>query len=1083
MIRVKPDESPEDQSLKTFGDTPADNPAPPPHGAFSSEARALVRTRPRFWALVVLVVSLTATFVLWSGARQESERQLQLDFDLVVANTVSRVKAEFVAHELLLKGFKGLFSTNGYVSRGDFHRYFSALELRARNSGFSALAYHELVPSEELGAHLDSMRREGFSDYRIAPAGDRRVYAPLIYIEPFDGSNRNILGFDPLAVDAEREAIERARDTGAMTISGKLVLAQDHGEMAPGFVMYVPIYRYGFPATDQALRQQNFIGWVDAPYRIADLMSRILPDGLKDTDFEIYDGAKTSANLLYDSDGEPSLAGSPVSERQTDVQFVFGGHTWTLAFRGLPGSGTAEVRQKADFVAATGVLLSIFLSLLAAVTTRWQYQRILAALQRTEDASARLQEAERRRAEITLQESEMRFRSVMENIPSIAVQGYKLDGSVIFWNKASELLYGYSAAEALGANLLNLIVPPEMKNAVSDAMQQMISSGIAAGSGELQLRRKDGSSVSVYSSHALVYPLSGQTELFCLDIDLTERRQAEEQLRKLSLAVDQSPSSIVITNTAGAIEYVNAAFTEKTGYSRDETIGQNPRILKSARTPAETYRTMWSMLTQGLVWKGELHNKRKDGNEYTEFAVIAPLRQSDGRITHYVAIKDDITARKAAEEEINSLAFYDPLTDLPNRRMLVGRLQHALASFARNRQEGALLLIDLDDFKTLNDTHGHDIGDLLLQQVAQRLSACVREGDTIARLGGDEFVVMLENLSGNLQEAASMAKATGEDILASLTQPYQLAGYACLSSPSIGITLFTNHQKTDDLLRQADLAMYQAKAAGRNTLRFFDPEMQKTVMVRAGLEADLREAIKKEQFVLHYQAQVIGNGRQVGAEVLLRWQHPERGMILPGDFIPLAEESKLILPIGLWVLQSACAQLARWASRPETAHLTLAVNVSALQFRQADFVDEVMAALGRHGANPRQLKLELTENVLVESVEDIIDKMAALKAKGVSFSLDDFGTGYSSLSYLKRLPLDQLKIDQGFVRDILTDPNDAAIAKMIVALGESMGLGVIAEGVELEAQWRFLADHGCHAYQGYLFGKPMPISDFEKQIQ
>jgi EAL domain-containing protein (putative c-di-GMP-specific phosphodiesterase class I) len=359
----------------------------------------------------------------------------------------------------------------------------------------------------------------------------------------------------------------------------------------------------------------------------------------------------------------------------------------------------------------------------------------------------------------------------------------------------------------------------------------------------------------------------------------------------------------------------------------------------------------------------------------------------------------------------------------------------------------------------------------------------VREGDTIARLGGDEFVVMLENLSGNLQEAASMAKATGEDILAILTQPYQLAGYACLSTPSIGITLFTNHQKSDDLLRQADLAMYQAKAAGRNTLRFFDPEMQKTVMVRAGLEADLREAIKKEQFVLHYQAQVIGNGRQVGAEVLLRWQHPERGMILPGDFIPLAEESKLILPIGLWVLQSACAQLARWASRPETAHLTLAVNVSALQFRQADFVDEVMAALGRHGANPRQLKLELTENVLVESVEDIIDKMAALKAKGVSFSLDDFGTGYSSLSYLKRLPLDQLKIDQGFVRDILTDPNDAAIAKMIVALGESMGLGVIAEGVELEAQWRFLADHGCHAYQGYLFGKPMPISDFEKQIQ
>jgi len=566
-----------------------------------------------------------------------------------------------------------------------------------------------------------------------------------------------------------------------------------------------------------------------------------------------------------------------------------------------------------------------------------------------------------------------------------------------------------------------------------------------------------------------------------LGVDITEGKIAEEQLRKLSLAVEQSPESVVITNLDAEIEYVNEAFVQKTGYSRAEVMGKNPRILHSDKTPPETFAAMWKAMAQGQPWKGDFHNRRKDGSDYIEHAIVTPIRQPDGTVTHYVAVKEDITSRKASEDQINTLAFYDPLTNLPNRRLLLDRLKQALASSARNKRYGALLFIDLDNFKTLNDTLGHDIGDLLLLQVAQRLTTCVRVGDTVARLGGDEFVVMLEDLSEHVEESAAQTKTVGEKILSTLNQSYQLAIYSHHSTPSIGVTLFSDQQETiDELLKRADLAMYQAKAAGRNTLRFFDPEMQAVVTARAALEADLREAVLKDQFLLHYQAQVVGEGRVTGVEVLLRWQHPQRGMVSPGDFIPLAEDTGLILSIGHWVLQTACGQLAVWAGRPEMAHLTIAVNVSARQFHHEDFVDQVQATLDQTGANPQRLKLELTESLLVDDVESVIAKMSALKMRGVGFSMDDFGTGYSSLSYLKRLPLDQLKIDQGFVRDILTDANDAAIAKMVVVLAESLGLSVIAEGVEIEAQRDFLARHGCHAYQGYLFSRPLPLVQFEE---
>jgi diguanylate cyclase (GGDEF)-like protein len=436
-----------------------------------------------------------------------------------------------------------------------------------------------------------------------------------------------------------------------------------------------------------------------------------------------------------------------------------------------------------------------------------------------------------------------------------------------------------------------------------------------------------------------------------------------------------------------------------------------------------------------------------------------------------------LESERAAAER---LALHDPLTRLPNRQLLFDRLRHALAVCSRTRSSGALLFIDLDNFKTLNETLGLALGDQLLQQVASRLSACVRRTDTVARLGGDEFVVMLEDLGATPKDAAARARGVAEQILAALNQPYQLAEHGHFSSPSIGITLFSEeHADAGELLKRADLAMYQAKAAGRNTLRFFDPHMQRTVAARAALEADLRQGLRNNDLLLHYQPQVDGNGHPTGAEALVRWRHPVRGLVSPAEFIPLAEETGLIMPLGRWVLESACSQLACWATRADTAHLTLAVNVSARQLRHPDFVEQVLEVLRRTGAPPRQLKLELTEGSLIEDVEDTIAKMFALKALGVGFSLDDFGTGYSSLAYLKRLPLNQLKIDQSFVRDVLTDANDATIARTIVTLGRSLGLAVIAEGVETEAQRDFLARHHCDAFQGYLFSRPLPADQFD----
>ena len=651
---------------------------------------------------------------------------------------------------------------------------------------------------------------------------------------------------------------------------------------------------------------------------------------------------------------------------------------------------------------------------------------------------------------------------------------------ITYINPAFSHLFGYRPEELVGKSV-RVLVPGSQADQVthSDVVAQVRE--VRSYSFEADRVARDGALIPVLVNIGTIADDRGVTiGMVASFSDLRSLRENESMLRKLSLAVDQSPASVIITGLDGKIEYVNDTFVHDTGYSRTEAIGRNPRFLRSGKTPRETYESLWCSLNKGEVWRGEFINRRKDGSEYPDAVTIAPLRQSNGKITHYVALQEDITERRRTEEQIKDLAFYDPLTRLPNRRLLIDRLKQSIASGVRSKRDGALMFIDLDNFKTLNDTFGHATGDKVLEQVGKRLSSCVREGDTVARLGGDEFVVMLDSLSDSAHEAAAKTKAVGEKILAAIGQPLLIGDLKFDISASIGATLFGENQSDiGELLMQADIGMYQAKSAGRNRLRFFDPDLQASVKARSVLETDLRKGIVDGELRLYFQPQVDHLGQWKGAEVLVRWQHPDRGMVSPADFIPLAEESGLILPVGDWVMNAACAQLAAWTSSPRLAGITIAVNVSARQFQQPDFVDQVMAALDRAKVEPSRLKLELTESLLVENTQDIIAKMSALQAMGVAFSLDDFGTGYSSLSYLKLLPLAQLKIDQSFVRDVLTDPNDAVIAKAIVALAHSLGLDVIAEGVETQAQMDFLSGHGCHAYQGYLFSRPVPLDQFE----
>jgi diguanylate cyclase (GGDEF)-like protein/PAS domain S-box-containing protein len=688
-----------------------------------------------------------------------------------------------------------------------------------------------------------------------------------------------------------------------------------------------------------------------------------------------------------------------------------------------------------------------------------------------------------------LRANEGRYRTTFEMSTEAICINRLSDGLYVDANKAFLDTLGYEKHEVIGHSSIELSIwaDPAARLRMAEALR---TSPICHNL-ETKFKRKNGTTLWGLMSASLI-EFSGVPCVLSVSRDISDAKAAEERLAATAEALRTSEKryrtvfqtcfdGILINRLDnGQIIDVNQMFLDTTGFSRDEVIGKTALDLNFWVHDKDRDKLLEAVRQNSSCSGMEARFRKKNGESV--WGLLSATRTVIDGIPCLISITRDISEAKAAEKEIWNLAFFDQLTGLPNRRMLLDRLRHSLAASTRNGRRRALLFVDLDNFKDLNDSLGHQTGDLLLQEVAVRLSACVRESDTVARLGGDEFVVMLEDLSTSAEEAASQAESVGGKIIDAICEPFWLADRETFSTASIGITVFGDKREgTSEILQQADIAMYQAKSAGRNTMRFFEPTLQSAVNARAAMEEELRQAIRGNQFLLYYQPQVDAT-KTIGVEALIRWMHPRRGLLAPSEFISLAEQTGLILPLGEWVLETACKQIAAWAARPETARLGVAVNISARQFRLPNFVEQVVDVVRRTRANPRNLRLELTESLLVDDFDEIVAKMTHLKAYGIQFALDDFGTGYSSLNYLRHLPLDQLKIDRSFVQNILEDTTSGAIAQTIISLGKAMCLPVMAEGIETKAQRDCLMALGCNAFQGYLFSRPLPLEQFEQLL-
>ncbi|WP_051938227.1 PAS domain S-box protein [Ferriphaselus sp. R-1] len=699
----------------------------------------------------------------------------------------------------------------------------------------------------------------------------------------------------------------------------------------------------------------------------------------------------------------------------------------------------------------------------------------------------------RKEAALALLQSEQRYHLILDNAAD-AIFIVDVQGHYRYVNRQAQAMLGYSAEEFAGMSIRD-ITPDEDAAHSAAAFGELLQNGRVTT--ELLLKCKDGRVLPV-EINAILLP-DGTAYGACRDIserreflrkmavyqaDLEEqvrlRTQAlhelqgkEQTVRELAQAIEQSPESIAITDLDANLQYVNEAFVRNTGYSREEVIGKNPRILHSGKTSKDNYDALWRSLTAGQTWQGEFVNLRKDGSEYIEHAIISPLRQPDGRITHYVAVKEDVTEKKRAQAEIHRLAYYDALTGLPNRALLLERMMQTLATTRRAGHHSALIVLNIDRFKNVNDAGGPPMGDALLCAVGERLQHVLREGDVLARTAGDEFSILLTDLSPQQQNAAHYAMHVAEKLHQTLDAPFDI-GAGLTITVCLGVALFP-HGEGDtslDILRRANAALHGAKARGDRQTSFFDSGIDSEAHRRFDIERGLHHALAQGELRVYLQSQVDAEGAVVGAEALVRWQHPQQGLMPPATFISIAEESNLIIEVGIWMLTEVCRIMAREeiACRP----WRFSVNISPRHFRRPDFVEQVEHILRVTGADPGHLTLEVTEGMLIDNLGDIVAKMGALSARGIHFSMDDFGTGYSSLSYLKRLPIHELKIDKSFVQEVTSDASNAALVETILLVAKHMHLKVVAEGVETRAQADFLNHHGPVIHQGYLFGKPQP---------
>jgi diguanylate cyclase (GGDEF)-like protein/PAS domain S-box-containing protein len=982
---------------------------------------------------------------LWLGTHQ-ADSMAQIDQARFVQEARAFSDAlgqRITGHTEVVNGLRGLFTANPHLSRLDFERAASEMEVGQRYPGVRNLSFTRWVPGPEREAYearvrVDtSLSPDGFPNFRIHPPGERAEYFVAEYLWPMVG-NEGVLGLDISAQPTNLAAMRYSRDSGQTVVSAPFDLIQEE-KYRQGIVIRVPVFD---PTAGTA--EQRFVGAVASTLRVYDLVQGLGSQGflngiavaMTDQGPVRTDARDTTVRPLLEQTS-PGLPGA----RPLVRDLVVHDRRWQLTFYPTRSFLTQQEARLPLLAGLAGVLVSLLAASTVGLLVR---QRTLALVRAQVSDDAR-------------RESEERFGALFNQATVGVAQVDSDTGQFLRANQRYADILGYSVQELVGKTFQSLTHPDDL--AADMAQVRRLKSGdLPEYRIEKRYIHKDG---HVVWGDLTVSSMWFTGHHIAVVQDITSRKRMEETLRaneqRLRSILERLPMGLCLVQDDGLISFRNERYVQICGYTEEEVPDVDTwwqRAYPDAVERDAIRQELINARNQGVIPAAEYTIRCADGK--LKPVEISGIFVDGGRLI----TMQDLSQHKAAEEEINTLAYYDPLTRLPNRRLLMDRLQQALATSARHHRSGALLMLDLDNFKTLNETRGHDRGDTLLLQVAHRLRGCVHEDDTVARQGGDEFVVVLEDLGASPEEAAARGEEVGQRILAVLREPYLLDGDTHHSSLSMGVAVFSGMRETaDELLKRADLALYQAKDAGRDTLRFYDPKMQAAVSARAALELDMRTGLAQGQFELYYQPQ-IDHGHIIGAEALLRWRHPRDGFVSPAHFIPLAEETGLILPLGEWVLKTACQCLASWALQPALAPLSLAVNVSPRQFHQSGFVAQVLAALAGAGADGRQLK-----------------------GYGVGFSLDDFGTGYSSLSYLKRLPLDQLKIDQSFVRDVLTDPNDAAIARTVVALGTSLGLRVIAEGVETEAQREFLERHHCHAWQGYLLSPPLPVAEFEALVR
>jgi diguanylate cyclase (GGDEF)-like protein/PAS domain S-box-containing protein len=1035
---------------------------------------------PRWGWLTLLLVVLVGSglsLAAWRYSVSTEQEANRIRFERRVDETVGELRQRLEESVRLLRSTAALFAASSEVGRGDWKAFADAQSLDTAFPGLLGIGHAALVPPEELERVELAMRMEGFWDYAVWPPGPRPMYAPVLYREPLTPRNQRALGFDMLSDPVRREAMERARDSGEPALSaGTVLLLETDKSRFANSVLFLPVYTKLKPLGTLAQRREAITGWVYAPIHVTQLMGTLVQRRADDMLVELFDGTPggPTGQPLFEAHRDtansiPRFQPSHSAERR----LAFGGREWTVRLAALPTFDASQPSSRAQLILAGGLAITLLMALLVGALLNMRGRALALA----------------RRLSGAYRASEARVRTVLDNAAE-GIVTVDRDGGLRSANPIARALLGLPAGE-LGTLHLPQLLPIDMAD-----LQRHFISGPEGETVPRQWRRQATLSLpngqgelSLLLAASEVRLDDGQPCFVLLLSDVTELKRARAQADQASALNETilacAPFCVIATDRHGLIRSVNAAGERMLGYCKGELLGRHAKALHlpeelalhAARLsaemgqPVEPDRALGLRAMLGQRDELECTYVRKDGSHLPVMAAVSPLLDSEGRQHGFLGIAYDITERKRSETYIRHMAHHDELTGLPNRTLLQERALLALETLRPQGRTMGVLLLDLDRFKQINDSLGHQAGDVVLCSVAARLKHCLRSSDTVARMGGDEFVILLPHIDSPQQAERVAAK-----VLNAMVEPIQAGHHRLTVTPSIGIACFP-HDGDDlaTLLRNADVAMYQSKSGGRNSYTAYTPQMHTASAKRLELEGELRLALERNELALHYQPLVqLDTGEVVGVEALLRWSHPQRGAVSPADFIPIAEDTGLIVSIGEWVLRTACRDM-RLLQQRTGRRLKVAVNLSPRQLRAPNLSAVIADALARAGWAPQDLELEITESMVIDNPDASIEAMQRLCAMGLGLAIDDFGTGYSSLSYLTRFPVAKLKLDRSFVRGLPDNHRDAAIATSVVAMGHGLKLQVLAEGIETEAQMQFLRGLGCEMGQGWLFAKAMPL--------